>query len=80
MLSTNDFRLRTRDPTGYYTEDGSLPIFNDIPFEEYMGNFATQIGEDIEEPDFDDLYLRVSVDDSKKIKKFLKEKKIKLLS
>ena len=80
LLSTSDFRFRTLDPTGYYNEDGSLPIFNDTPFDEYMGHFATQIGEDIEEPDFDDLYLRVSVADSKKIKNFLKEKKIKLLS
>jgi len=80
LLSTNDFRLRTRDPTGYYAKNGSLPIFNNIPFDEYVGQFSTQIGEDIEEPDFDDLYLRVSVDDSKKIKNFLKEKKIKLLS
>jgi len=80
LLSTNTLRLKTLDPTRYFKEDGSLPNFHGIPFYEYMGHFATQIGEDQEEPQFHDLYLRVSIDDSKKIKKFLKEKKIKLLS
>ena len=46
-----------------------------------MGNFATQTGEDEEEkPKFQDLYLRVGVKDAKKIEKFLKEKRIKILS
>ncbi|MEK0320484.1 MAG: hypothetical protein QQN61_05260 [Nitrosopumilus sp.] len=44
-----------------------------------MGNFATQTGEDEEEPKFQDLYLRVGVKDAKKIEKFLKEKRIKIL-
>jgi len=79
LLSTNILRLKTRDPTGYYNEDGSLPIFHKIPFDEYVGNFATQTGEDEEEPKFQDLYLRVGVKDAKKIEKFLKEKRIKIL-
>ncbi len=45
-----------------------------------MGNFATQTGEDEEEIKFQDFSFRVSIGDAKKIKKFLKEKKIKLLS
>jgi len=80
LLNTNILRLKTRDPTGYYNEDGSLPIFHKIPFDEYMGNFATQIGEDEEEPKFKDLYLRVGVEDAKKIEKFLKEKRIEIIS
>ncbi len=51
-----------------------------IPFDEYVGNFATQTGEDEEEPKFQDLYLRVGVKDAKKIEKFLKYKRIKILS
>jgi len=80
LISTNDLRLKTLDPRGYYKEDGTLLKFHDIPFDEYIGQFATQIGEDDEKPQYQEISLRVSVNDAKKIEKFLKEKKIKILS
>lgn len=80
LISTNELRLKTRDPTVYYSKDGTLPKFHDIPFDEYIGQFATQISEDVKEPEYQEFSLRVSVYDAKKIEKFLKVKRIKLLS
>ncbi len=80
LLNTTDLRFTTYDPIGYRNEDGSLPSFHDIPFEEYVGHFGKQIGEDEEEPKFEDFSFRVSLEDAKMVEKFLKEKKIKLVS
>jgi len=80
LLNTPYLRFSTYDPIVYRNEDGSLPCFHDIPFDEYVGNFGTQTGEGEEELQFQDISLRLSIDDAKKVEKFLREKKIKLLS
>jgi len=69
--------LRVGEITGLTLADIE---FNSEPVKINVRAETSKSGEDQEEPQFHDLYLRVSVDDSKKIKKFLKEKRIKLLS
>ena len=54
-------------------------IFHGIPFDEFIGQFATQTGEEEEEPKIIDLYFLVNDSDAKKIERFIIKQKIKIL-
>ena len=78
FVNTSFFKFKTRDPKGYHNQDGSLPKFHDIPFEEYIGQFATVTGEDEEISKFKDITLRVNIDDVSKLEKVIRMSKIKI--
>lgn len=80
LLNTPDFMFSTLDPIAYYKEDGTLPKFHGIPFDEYIGQFATQIGEEEKEPKVKDLHFLVNDSDAKKIERFITKQKINILS
>ncbi|MEX2312553.1 MAG: hypothetical protein WD650_00990, partial [Nitrosopumilaceae archaeon] len=68
FVKTPNLEFRTYDPKGYYNDDGSLPNFHGIPFNEYMGHFATAIGEDEEKPPLEEVIIRVRKQDIHKLK------------
>ncbi len=70
FVKTPNLEFRTYDPKGYYNNDGSLPNFHGIPFNEYMGQFATTIGEDEEKPPLEEVTIRISKQDILKLKKY----------
>jgi len=54
---------------GIFFNDGSLPSFHGIPFNEYMGQFATSLGEDEEKPIDDKITISIKEKDLAKLKK-----------
>lgn len=69
FIKTPNLEFRTLDPKGYYNDDGSLPNFHDIPFNEYMGQSATAIGEDEEKPPLEEVTITIKKLDILKLKK-----------
>jgi len=79
LVNRQNFRLKTLDPKGYYKQDGSLPAFHDIPFEEYMSHFAVATGKP-EKIDYGEIHLKLPSKQIEQIKKFMKKKNIPLTS
>lgn len=70
FVNTSFFKFKTREPKGYHNQDGSLPKFHDIPFEEYIGQFATATGEDEEKPPLEEVMITIIKQDIPKLKKY----------
>lgn len=68
LVNSKNLKFRTLSPQGYWKYDGSLPNFHGIPFIEYLGQFATAIGEDEEKP-IEEEYIIVKKTDISKLKK-----------
>jgi len=69
FVNTPNLKFKTYSPQGYYKNDGSLPSFHGIPFNEYMGQFATSLGEDEEKPIEDQVIISIKKKDLDKLKK-----------
>lgn len=69
FVKNKSIEFRTLNPKGYYNNDGSLPNFYSIPFNEYMGFFATQIAEDEEKPIDEQVTITIKKKDLAKLKK-----------
>jgi len=76
LIKNSVVKLRSRDPTGYYNSDGSLPSFDGVPFNEDMGFFSTTIAEDDEKPIEDQVTISIEKKNLPKLKKVLEKSKI----
>lgn len=69
FIKNQRIKFRTLNPKGYYNKNGSLPKFFGISFNEYMGQFPTQIAEDEEKPIEEQATIMIRKKDLAKLKK-----------
>jgi len=80
LVQRQNFRLKTREKNpGDMLDDGTYPKYHDIPFEEFVGSWATRSG--IPEPESEnvEIVLKIRKNQVKNIKKILIKHRIEAI-